>query len=79
MLSGAIIVGAGRSLRRKLLAALGAAIRKHFAAADRGHARPKAMATLTDQLRGLVGALQRRISGVGAAANGRCRVNWNPA
>lgn len=60
--------GAETTLSRQALAALGAAVGEHLAAADSRHASAKAMAALADQLRGLVGALQRRISDFGAAA-----------
>ena len=45
-----------RSSGRKALAALGAAMRQHPAAADGFHPRPEAMAALANELRRLIGA-----------------------
>jgi hypothetical protein len=54
---------------RKALAALGAAAGENIAAANGRHARAEAMATLADELRGLVGALHVRNSVLGLVAN----------
>src|SRR4051794_20945600 len=44
------------ALGRQALAARAAAVGDDLAAADRGHARPEAMPTLTNQLAGLISA-----------------------
>src|SRR6185437_5652396 len=48
--------GRAPALGRQALAARAAAVGDDLAAADRGHARPEAMPTLTNQLAGLIGA-----------------------
>ena len=49
--------GADRRLRGQLLAALGAAVCQHLAAADSRHARAESVPMLADELGRLIGAL----------------------